>query len=412
MVGEDGHVYRVPLEFEPWIDVPPGYLPRLKSEVQAGQQGNRGVFTTVPTAENPNSESAGPEQSVEDAIDQLLNDMSDDESSLLENAGTSPSRRRESNGSRQVTASSAREQRRSRRENIAERMTRVFGTREEIMQDDYQSPIGDMFARAWRRYQTVQQSSPTQQNSNNTTNPDVPTGITTAGVNATRENEALSIVRANLMELGLDLHLLEQAFGTTEGQSDSVCPWRQHLFEINEELAGRQRRARQQMQNAGFPDPASSSSHSGYQSLAPILDSLNDPSFIEAVRRAGAPSTPERTTPPSTTNVASRDVRAGHTSNPRQLDDIISEPPGPGLDNDSTRPPAKSEDEMTVKLDCQVCYTQLATQALLPCGHMCMCTYCAEIAIPTLRHARTTPQGYAKCPVCRKKVNTRVKIHF
>ena len=49
------------------------------------------------------------------------------------------------------------------------------------------------------------------------------------------------------------------------------------------------------------------------------------------------------------------------------------EEPGPdrrGLDRDDGRPEALSDAEMTVKMECKICYSQMATVAILPCGKL------------------------------------------
>jgi hypothetical protein len=81
-----------------------------------------------------------------------------------------------------------------------------------------------------------------------------------------------------------------------------------------------------------------------------------------------------------------------------------------GLDGDE-RPEAKSDEAMTFKLECHVCYSQIADTACLPCGHLAMCQWCADQYIPVKEEDRTRPRDkHAKCPMCRGKVKQRVKI--
>jgi hypothetical protein len=79
------------------------------------------------------------------------------------------------------------------------------------------------------------------------------------------------------------------------------------------------------------------------------------------------------------------------------------------LDNDE-RPEPKTEADKMVKLECQICYQQIASIACVPCGHLVMCEWCADIEMP-VRH-RNVPAAPSKCPMCRKKVSHRVKIHI
>nr|POF14277.1 hypothetical protein CFP56_03301 [Quercus suber] len=82
-----------------------------------------------------------------------------------------------------------------------------------------------------------------------------------------------------------------------------------------------------------------------------------------------------------------------------------------GLDApDSGRPAAKADEEMTVRMDCRVCYTQLAEIACLPCGHLVMCRWCSDQHSPTMQHDRTRPRRATGCPVCRKGIRQKVRV--
>ena len=47
----------------------------------------------------------------------------------------------------------------------------------------------------------------------------------------------------------------------------------------------------------------------------------------------------------------------------------VGEPGGPSLDRGDDRPPPKTDEELKVCLDCKICYAQLASVAVLPCGN-------------------------------------------
>jgi len=82
-----------------------------------------------------------------------------------------------------------------------------------------------------------------------------------------------------------------------------------------------------------------------------------------------------------------------------------------GLDaEDSGRPEPKEDGDMTLKLDCKICYTQTADTACLPCGHLVMCQWCSAQHSPVMQHDRTRPRKPANCPVCRKKIKQKVRI--
>ncbi|KAF2735989.1 hypothetical protein EJ04DRAFT_434019 [Polyplosphaeria fusca] len=97
-------------------------------------------------------------------------------------------------------------------------------------------------------------------------------------------------------------------------------------------------------------------------------------------------------------------------SHARRVRDRQRGMPGATLDNQPNRPPPLKDAQMTKSLACQVCYCQIADMALLPCGHMVMCEYCADVVIPVKN--QQFPLRPSKCPMCRKQVKQRIRIHF
>lgn len=90
------------------------------------------------------------------------------------------------------------------------------------------------------------------------------------------------------------------------------------------------------------------------------------------------------------------------STSPRSLDD-----------NRIQRPPPKTDAEMNVSLSCRICLQQMSDTAVLPCGHLIMCSYCAEIAMPTRDEAQVIPaRRDAKCLLCRKSVKRMAKIYL
>lgn len=100
------------------------------------------------------------------------------------------------------------------------------------------------------------------------------------------------------------------------------------------------------------------------------------------------------------------------TASPSASDEGESDGEGRGLDaKDSGRPDEPlTEEEMTVVLDCRICYSQKAEICTLPCGHLTMCRWCSDQHSPTLQHDRTRPRRAANCPVCRKAIKQKVKV--
>lgn len=83
-----------------------------------------------------------------------------------------------------------------------------------------------------------------------------------------------------------------------------------------------------------------------------------------------------------------------------------------GLDApDTGRPEPKTDEELTVKLECRICYSQTASMACLPCGHLVMCQWCSDHHSPCMPHDKTRPlDRFASCPVCRKTIRQKVKV--
>ncbi|KAB8349817.1 hypothetical protein FH972_023830 [Carpinus fangiana] len=80
-------------------------------------------------------------------------------------------------------------------------------------------------------------------------------------------------------------------------------------------------------------------------------------------------------------------------------------------DGQDGRPPPMSAAQMTLTLDCKVCLQQKADTAVLPCGHLVMCSHCAAIAIPTRDADAVQPwRRDAQCPFCRKQVRRLARI--
>lgn len=86
-------------------------------------------------------------------------------------------------------------------------------------------------------------------------------------------------------------------------------------------------------------------------------------------------------------------------------------PPLCGLDIKDDRPDARSDEEMMMKVDCKICLSQIADTACLPCGHLCMCRWCADQIVPVKKEDQTRPERKGiRCPICREGVKSRVKL--
>lgn len=98
--------------------------------------------------------------------------------------------------------------------------------------------------------------------------------------------------------------------------------------------------------------------------------------------------------------------------NQEQRNDQVLPPIISSLDDELiVRPPPLTEQEMTIKIACKICLQQLSDTAVLPCGHMIMCSHCAAIAVPSRSDDVTQPiRRTLQCPLCRKTVKRIVRI--
>ena len=84
--------------------------------------------------------------------------------------------------------------------------------------------------------------------------------------------------------------------------------------------------------------------------------------------------------------------------------------PGPSLDRPERPEPVPDED-MMMKMECKICFSQIATIALLPCGHCAMCEWCQREAVRSHTSDHTQPANRdQQCPVCRKRVTKMVRF--
>jgi hypothetical protein len=154
---EDGTEQRMSVIGEPLKEVTPGFLPRTLDQLRAGVENdarrpeNRLRRRRLSFEEE---QPAGPQQSLDSALDSLLAEASDDES---------PQQVQETPAPQPVEAPQPAEQPRplnrgeARLQRARERFARVFGSREDIQQADYESPLSTMYNRAYDRYHQAEE---------------------------------------------------------------------------------------------------------------------------------------------------------------------------------------------------------------------------------------------------------------
>ncbi|KAL5428309.1 hypothetical protein PMIN07_012505 [Paraphaeosphaeria minitans] len=373
----DGSESRIAVVGEPFSEVSPGFLPRTLDHLRANRQNDASRPDNVFRRRRLTSEEERPaeaQQSIEDALDDLLGELSDEDEATepIETEPPStdmPHRRSSGRLSRPLTRTEVNLQR------ARDRLARVFGSREDVQRDDYESPLSTMYNRAEERYQQAEERRATGE----TTDP--------------RTNNLQSLPRQEQRELEEQI-----LWGVLQDSRRSFLDRNQDAYlRSHPGLAPRETLpARETLHDSrilAVPDGTSAS---------PDTTSISAPSLRSSLDQI--------TSDLSRLQVATDAVASARIALARQRPSrpLFAEPKQT-LDQPD-RPPPLKDAQMTKKLDCQVCYSQLADIALLPCGHMVMCQWCADVVVP-VRHGHI-PARPSKCPMCRKVVKQRFKIHI
>jgi hypothetical protein len=492
---EDGTDQHMPVLGEPLKEVAPGLLPRTLDQLRAGVDNDARRPENRLRRRRLSSEddrAAEPQQSLDSALDSLLAEVSDDETpGPLQQQSVAPQpveAPQPSSQARPMNRGEARLQR------ARERFARVFGSREDIQQEDYESPLSTMYNRAYDRYHQAEERRATD-----TTAPPSLEGLSARERREIEEQLLWGVMRESTNDI------------ESEDNVWSYAPRRVP--------SGRLGSAQREARSPYIPLVAGRSTMrdaSSISAAATMMANLRRASIQHVHPREAdtqgpsQPSTPSISSPDASANPGPprvsmgvllehqaryetmlqerlaeyRRLRPDHETNRTPLDgeSQLSVPtdavlpndeveatdapsggsPAPSssgnsglsqiqtsiqqitaelhrlqlatdaftsarlsmassyqhhplfsthtLDNQPGRPAAMNDEEMTKKLDCQVCYQQLADIALLPCGHMVMCQWCADVVIP-VKHSHL-PIRPTKCPMCRKAVKQRFKIHM
>jgi hypothetical protein len=495
----------MPVIGEPFREVSPGFLPRTLDQLR------RGVENDAMRPENrlrrrrlsvEEERPAEPQQSLDAALDSLLAEASDEETPRAsgelasqageasqlasleqERAQRNEARQRyqehlleaEAQNRRRLLAARGERDNRSfatvrgeaRLQRARERFARVFGTAEEIQQDDYESPLSTMYNRAYDRYNQAETRRATD-----TTSPPPLEGLSPRERQDIEEHILWGVMRESANQAGPEDNVWSYS-PRRDGVDDTPQSDQSAFRDIVDATDDPDRLAalRNTMQTLSTNPPTEP-----YPGSVPLTGTAtpNSPAAVatgtgltrmqqsrferllahrtELEQFLPAPSladfqsigqlndTMEVATEPSQSSVPSSSS-SGNGNGMSQIQTSIQqitselhrlrlaseaitsarhsmhthfqpqpERPPQTLDNQPGRPSAMSEEEMTRKLECQVCYQQLANIALLPCGHMVMCQWCADVVIP-VKHTHL-PVRPSKCPMCRKTVKQRFKIHM
>jgi hypothetical protein len=476
----DGRERNRPLPaFEPWVDVAPGLLPRYLDDIAHGRA-SQTLAPGLPIRQRNATDNVPVYVSLDDTLDQLMEDADAEplESSTepipqqiyspTSHASSTPNRRETDTSSPQRTSittnsavaadsdnnSNMSPSARRFRQSVQDRVTRVFGSPEEIASEDYRSPVGRLFEGAWARYRRVEEERRASmaaglddrpQANTPANEPPPPSSLATSQeLQSGHRNHGTTdpvSIGIEIAELPANPSATDERTSVTTATGTGPSEELSRFARMRSELASRRppRSERRRLDR----DLAH------LQSLQSLAEQLADSVFPAAYPRHPRISTSdtnsEATQPGegSSASIASREDVLEQISNlhattnsttaeiieiqrvlanyrrPRRggafaFDRSDSNPPAPtfNLDNDPHRPEALTGEQMNVQLQCQVCYTQIANVALVPCGHTVMCNFCSDVAIPTLEHARNTPRHHSNCPICRRRVQSKLRLYF
>ncbi|KNG48066.1 zinc ion binding protein [Stemphylium lycopersici] len=423
----DGTEQRIAVIGEPFREVSPGFLPRTLDQLRAGVENDATRPENRVRRRRLTSEEERPEQphqSLEDALDDLIQETeaitsADPVGPTEPPPSMTPQIQQDpSEPPRPMTRREAQLQR------ARERFARVFGSREELEQDDYESPLTQMYTRAHERHRQAE-----QRRADGTETAPQLDGLSPQDRREIEEQLLWGVMReSQSMSEGLGLEPVNQVWSYAprrrpfDGEDAAISEAR-WLGDHGEVDITQERMAF--FENGG-PE--------GVEAARRLVveyhqNQARDEARIRAVLANPPHAGPSSTTPAATgwvsqirpqlpilarsgaqTLAEMNSIRLGFEEELARM--RAARPPSPplvSLDNQPDRPAPKTEEEMTKVLACQVCYQQLADIAVLPCGHMVMCQWCADVVVP-IRHGHI-PMRPTKCPMCRKQVKQRFKIH-
>ncbi|EAT78780.1 hypothetical protein SNOG_13756 [Parastagonospora nodorum SN15] len=467
---QDGTEQHMPVIGEPFKEVSPGFLPRTLDQLRRGVQNdarrpeNRLRRRRLTSEEERPDE---PQQSLDSALDSLLAEVEDEETPRApQETAPHPEEAQQpevltpeslpdlvpaeqpmteeasqpANRPRPLNRGEARLQR------ARERFARVFGTQEDIQQDDYQSPLSLLYNRAENRYHQAEERRAT-----NTTAPPPLDGLSARERREIEEQLLWGVMRESALDGGAEDHVwsyaprrLQPSEGARFVRSQAMREYRVRQAQGYNRLpvrpstgAGHDRDLTSAQSSSSTPATSGPSQSGVTATSSPVLPTAAETSpagmamllrhqaryeamlaermaeFERAQPEAGLTAfTPGQARDGVEPNIEASGENAngnGMSQIQTSIQQITSElhrlrlaseaitsarhsmhshfqpppeRPPQTLDNQPGRPDAMSEEEMTKKLECQVCYQQLADVALLPCGHMVMCQWCADVVIP------------------------------
>ncbi|KAG9890474.1 hypothetical protein KCU94_g15058, partial [Aureobasidium melanogenum] len=307
-----------------------------------------------------------------------------------------------------------------REQRTAENYARLFGTREDMETQgaEYESPIGGMFTRAYERFRVAEEVRQDERTLRQVLEHEqLATGPLFAHDDDNEEPHpaADTVYEDRLNEYYSMLRQQDWVQNIREPTSNNnaTLDSSPSNVEVPDSLARTQAEA---VTSEQTPTPAAPQQMSTLERLLRNTPEPQRSSIIARMEQNGTAAAIRESESGNHLDVwrRLRDAYApfrGNWEEESESSDDEDRARG-GLDaEDSGRPEPKQDADMTLKLDCKICYTQTADTACLPCGHLVMCQWCSEQHSPVMQHDRTRPRKPANCPVCRKKIKQKVRIY-
>jgi len=379
----DGTQERVAVLGEPFPDVSPGFLPRTLAQLREGRVNDASRPENISHRDpllSQGEQLSAPQQPMDDFLDSLLEEHDAGGAADNESISSSAPLVRRDVQERSIVGRRPRPQPRapsgSRRaragelaRNTVDRITRVFGSREDVQRDDYQSPVSQLFGRAMENYRQAE----AQRNAPAPAPPPLPS-TAARSVQATLQELEFANTHPHYVDLlqrfiaNPTLETLAYLFQSPTG----------HLIEPGEDVTAYIEGLRDfiRLHEGRPPFPATDDMETFLDHITQMYSNRGNP--VWAVTRG--PYIPPAPTPAA----------------------VIRH-----LDN-TPRPVPLPDSDLVVNLGCSICYEQIAQIALIPCGHLIACEWCADVAFP-LKHTNILKET-KPCPMCRKKATQRVKV--
>lgn len=261
----------------------------------------------------------------------------------------------------------------------------VLGTREDLENADYQSPVGAMFGRAWDRYRMAEEmrrQAPTADNQNQTNNP---------SADQTASSPTSLVPHGHFAPF-----IAPQPREQRENPFTPRGARRREALTSNSQVNYREELQRQHAEIMMHERPHFAAAGRAARRLYRMSDE-------ELALHRGLP--PDY--------LAWYHQHTGHLAGHphyEPYDESESDSEQVTFDTQERPPPMKPE-SMIVNLACTICKEHLVDTVVMPCMHAVMCNWCAELQIPGKRGTPYIARDRtATCPLCRERVKEKRKI--